>query len=170
MSEPLRLTPEESIVIVREEDDLLEVEGTWGAGGEPPPAHFHPAQAETFEVLEGELSFRVDGTRSSVAAGSSIEIPTRAVHQVWNEGEAPARASWRTRPAGRTADWFRAIDAAHRSERVGADGSPSLLAFGVLLAEFDDVFRLAGPALLVGPATSLLGLAGRLRGYRAPSG
>jgi quercetin dioxygenase-like cupin family protein len=170
MAEPLHLTREETVVIVREEDGVLEVEGTWGPGGSPPPGHFHPAQDEAFTVLEGALTFRIDGETRSVTAGSGVEIPCGTVHQVWNAGATTARARWETRPAGRTAEWFRAVDAAHRSDRVGADGSPSLLAFGVPIAEFDDVFRLAGPQPLVRSATALLGVAGRLRGYRVNPG
>jgi hypothetical protein len=45
---------------------------------------------------------------------------------------------------------------------------PGPLAFGVLLSEYDDVFRLAvGPAPLLKPAIGLLGVLGRARGYSA---
>jgi hypothetical protein len=43
---------------------------------------------------------------------------------------------------------------------------PSPLAFGVLLAEYRDTFRLAGPDLLLRPSLALLGEIGRRRGYR----
>jgi hypothetical protein len=45
---------------------------------------------------------------------------------------------------------------------------PSLLAFGAYLSEYSDVFRLAGPQLLLRPALGVLGALGRLRGYRRP--
>jgi len=56
-----QLTPSESVRVVRHEPEALEVEGTWGPGGSPPPKHFHPAQDERFEVLEGTLHTRVEG-------------------------------------------------------------------------------------------------------------
>jgi hypothetical protein len=43
---------------------------------------------------------------------------------------------------------------------------PGPLAFGVLLTEYRDVFRLAGPDRLLRPALALLGEIGRRRGYR----
>jgi hypothetical protein len=46
---------------------------------------------------------------------------------------------------------------------------PGPLAFGVLLSEYDGVFRLAGPGLALRPLVGLLGLIGRARGYRARS-
>jgi hypothetical protein len=73
---------------------------------------------------------------------------------------------WRTAPAMRTASWFRAIDGLHRSGRVGPKGMPGPLAFGVMLTEYRDVFRLAGPDLLLRPVLAGLGVIGRARGYR----
>lgn len=164
----LKLTPSESVEIRSHGPEALEVEGTWGPGGSPPPKHLHPAQDEHFEILAGALRTRVDGVQRDLAPGEEIEIPRGTVHQMWNPGTAPARARWRTSPAGRTEQWFRAVDALHRGGRVGENGMPGPLAFGVLLSEYDDVFRLAvGPALLVQPALSLLGVLGRARGYSA---
>jgi hypothetical protein len=42
---------------------------------------------------------------------------------------------------------------------------PGPLAFGVLLTEYRDVFRLAGPDVVLRPALGLLGALGRMRGY-----
>jgi quercetin dioxygenase-like cupin family protein len=167
MAETLMLTPSESLTIREDTPAALEVEGRWGPGGSPPPKHFHPAQDEHFEVLEGELHARVDGTEHVLGVGDTLDIPRRAVHQMWNPGDAEARAIWRTTPAVRTASWFRAIDALHRSGRVGSNGMPGPLAFGVLLTEYRDVFRLAGPDLVLRPAFAVMAVIGRARGHRA---
>src|SRR4029453_8653445 len=105
-----QLTPSESVRVLRDQPDRIEVEGTWGPGGSPPPKHFHPSQDERFEVLEGVLSARVDGEERQLRSGDVLEIPRGAVHQMWNAGDVPARANWRTSPGGRTAQWFEAID------------------------------------------------------------
>jgi hypothetical protein len=146
---------------------MLQVEGEWGPHGSPPPKHFHPAQDERFEVIEGRLNVRVDGEERVLAAGDSVQIPSDSVHQMWNPNDAPARAIWQTFPRGRTEEWFRAIDRLHREGRVGRNGMPGPLAFGVLLTEHRDVFRLAGPDLLLRPALAALGMLGRARGHRA---
>jgi mannose-6-phosphate isomerase-like protein (cupin superfamily) len=152
--EQLTLTPSESVRVVSSGPDALEVEATYGPGGEAPPKHLHPAQDERFEVLEGSLRVRVDGSERELSRGEGIEIPRGTVHQMWNPGVVPARVSWRTSPAGRTEEWFRAIDRLHRSGRVGRNGMPGPLAFAALLTEFDDVFRLTKvpPLLLKGLA------------------
>jgi quercetin dioxygenase-like cupin family protein len=166
-TERLTLTPSESVVIRSATVDSILVEAAYGAGGEPPPRHFHPSQDERFRVLAGELRVAVDGVERDLAEGDEIDIPRGAVHQMWNPHSAPARVEWRTSPGGRTEAWFRAVDALHRSGRVGDDGMPSPIAFAVLLREYDDVIRLAGPQPLLRPALGLLALVGRARGYSA---
>ena len=82
-------------------------------------------------------------------------------------GVGPGRVIWETRPAGRTEQWFRELGGLQASGRVGRNGMPSTLAFGVLLTEYRDVFRLAGPDTLLRAAFAVLAIAGRVRGYRA---
>lgn len=170
MSTQLKLTPSESLEISASSPEALEVVATYGAGGSPPPKHSHPRQDEHFEVLAGAIHARVDGEERLLGTGEEIEIPRGAVHQMWNPDPTPARVRWRTTPGGRTEQWFRAVDALNRSERVGKNGMPSAVAFAVLLREFDDTVRLAGPAPLLGPALAAMALIGRARGYSAPSG
>ena len=160
------LTPHESVRVSEQSTDHLEVEGTWAPNGSPPPGHFHPGQAERFEVLSGTLHARVDGERRELSARDVLEIPRGAVHQMWNPGDEPARAIWRTSPAGRTAQWFAELDELQRSGRVGKNGMPGPLAFGVYLTEYGDVIRLAGPQ----PLMAGLGTIGRRRGYRVAAG
>jgi mannose-6-phosphate isomerase-like protein (cupin superfamily) len=162
----LKLTPGESLAIRESRPDLLELEGTWAPAGEPPPKHFHPSQDEHFEVVEGTLRARVDGIERELASGETLEVPRRAVHQMWNPGAEPARAIWQTHPGGRTEQWFRAIDRLHREGRVAGNGMPGPLAFAVLLTEYDDTIRLAVPAEpVVRAGLSALAVVGRARGY-----
>lgn len=167
MPDVLKLTPSESLEVRSSSPEALEVEATYGPGGSPPPKHFHPSQDEHFEVLEGALRVRVDGAERELAQGEQIDIPRGSVHQMWNPGSVPARVRWRTSPGGRTEQWFRAIDSLHRQGKVGRNGMPGPLAFGVMLSEYRDVFRLAGPDWLLRPALAALGAIGRARGYTA---
>jgi mannose-6-phosphate isomerase-like protein (cupin superfamily) len=169
MNDRLNLTPAEAVTIRSSTPEALEVEAEYGPHGAPPPKHFHPAQDEHFRVLEGTLRVRVDGIERDLGAGDEIEIPRESVHQMWNPGSTPARAVWRTSPAGRTERWFRELGALQASGRVGRNGLPSPLAFGVLVTEYRDVFRLAGPDPLLRPAFAALAILGRARGYRAGS-
>jgi mannose-6-phosphate isomerase-like protein (cupin superfamily) len=132
--------------------------GHLGPRGSAPPKHFHPGQDERFEVTSGTLRARVDGREHTLTTGQTLEIPRGAVHQMWNDGSEPAHALWVTSPAGRTAQWFEALASA---------GKPGPLDYGVLLSEYRDVFRLAGPQPLVLGAMSVLGAVGRRLGRGA---
>ncbi len=166
MSETLKLTASESVRIVESSAASLEVEATYGGGGEAPPAHLHPAQDEHFEVLEGSLQVRIDGSDRELAAGDTLDVPRGSVHQMWNPASEPARVRWTTTPGGRTERWFRELNELQLAGKTSGSGAPKPLAMGVLLREYGDVFRLAGPEPLLRPALSALGLASRLAGNR----
>jgi mannose-6-phosphate isomerase-like protein (cupin superfamily) len=167
MPETLELTPTESVEIRSATPEALEVEATYGVGGSTPPKHLHPAQDEHFEVLAGTMRVRMDGVERDLAAGDAFDIPRGTVHQMWNPAAEPARVSWRTSPALRTEQWFRALDAVRRERPLGRDGMPGPLAYGVVLTEHRDVFRLAGPDWLLRPGLAVLARIGRGRGYSA---
>ena len=156
----LQLTPTERLTIVTTSPELLEVEASYAPKGSPPPKHLHPDPDEHFEVRAGELTVRVDGDERRLSAGDTIDIPRGTVHQMWNSGAEPATVLWQTRPALRTEQWFRAIDALGRE----GDGPPSPVAIAPLLGEYRDVFRLAlAPDPVQRPLLKLLGAVGRLR-------
>jgi quercetin dioxygenase-like cupin family protein len=168
VSRSLKLTPSESLEVRSSTPEALEVEATYGQSDKPPPRHYHPSQAEHFEVLSGSVHARVGDAERTLEPGDTLDIPRGVVHQMWNPDTKQARVLWQTRPRGRTEQWFTAIDALHREGRVGQQGMPGPLAFGALLTEYDDVIRLAvGPEPVVRGAVALLGLLGRARGYRA---
>jgi mannose-6-phosphate isomerase-like protein (cupin superfamily) len=159
--ELLHLTAAETVRVVSYTPDELEVEGTWGPDGSPPPAHLHPAQDEYFEVRSGHLTAVVGGTERSLGPGDTLEIPRRTPHKMWNAGGETATAVWRTRPAGRTAEWFRTIDQLNG----GGSRKPPLPGMAKALTSHKDVFRLSiGPKLLlpfVNVVLRVIGLAAR---------
>jgi quercetin dioxygenase-like cupin family protein len=166
MAQALRLTPHESVVVRSSTPSLLEVEATYDPGGSPPPPHLHPNQSERFEVLEGILRTQVEGEDRELRAGDTLDVPSGAVHRMWNAAGMPARVRWETTPRGRTEQWFEQLDALQRDGRVGRNGMPSPLAFGVYLTEYSDTMELAvRPRFVVRALLRLLGEVGRRRGY-----
>jgi len=59
--------------------------------GRPPAAHRHPQTIEAFLVLDGELTFTLDGERTTVAAGGFVIVSEGESHTFVNDGELPAR-------------------------------------------------------------------------------
>jgi mannose-6-phosphate isomerase-like protein (cupin superfamily) len=140
MPETLKLGPHDSLEIRSSTPEALEVVASYRPGGSPPPAHFHPAQDEHFEVLEGAMRVRIDGEERELREGAEVDIAREQVHQMWNPGSEPARVRWVTTPGGRTEEWFRTLDGLFGEG--GAIAAGREVDFGALLEEYDDVFRL----------------------------
>jgi quercetin dioxygenase-like cupin family protein len=68
-------------------------------GGGPPP-HVHSREEEGFYVLEGEITFTVNGERVVAAAGMFANMPVGTVHSFKNESARPARMLISVAPAG----------------------------------------------------------------------
>jgi quercetin dioxygenase-like cupin family protein len=116
--------------------ELLEMEATYGGGGQLPPEHFHPQQVERFEVLDGTMRTIIGGTERQYGPGETFDVPANTPHQMTAEG--PSRVRWEVRPALRTAEFF---------ERLHGDGPDSARAAGSIagfLAEFSDEIRITG--------------------------
>jgi mannose-6-phosphate isomerase-like protein (cupin superfamily) len=138
-SELLHLSEHETVRIVRETPQELEVEATWQPGGSSPPPHLHPAQDEHFKVTSGRLTALVDDHERQLGPGDVLDIPRKTPHKMWNPGPVPATAIWRTRPAARTAEWFRTVD------RLTGSGTrkPAVPDLARAVIEYRDLFRLA---------------------------
>jgi quercetin dioxygenase-like cupin family protein len=160
-TQALHLNEHESLRITRQTPEELEVEATWGPGGKPPPPHLHPSQDEEFVVQSGRLTAWVDGEERTLEPGATLLISRGTPHKMWNPGHEAATALWRTRPAGRTAEWFATID------RLSAGGTrkPPVPAIAKAVTQYSDVFVLAVGPKQARPAVQLalraVGLADR---------
>ena len=68
-------------------------------GGGPPP-HVHSREEEGFYVLEGEITFTVNGERVVAKAGTFANMPVGTPHSFKNESSQPARMLISVAPAG----------------------------------------------------------------------
>jgi quercetin dioxygenase-like cupin family protein len=167
-SKTYQLHDNERVTVTTLTPELLEVEAEWGTGGagHRPPPHLHPSQDERFVLHEGEVTAELDGLRQTIQAGETLDIPRGTPHRMWNSGTGPARATWQTRPALRTAEFWEAMDAARRTRPTGSGGMLTPVAVAPLLREYRAEFQLALPAPLERAALAVLGVAARAKGYR----
>jgi hypothetical protein len=124
------------LLLVRIDDDLLEMEARYPDAAALPPEHLHPVQSERFEVLEGTVRAVIDGDERLYGQGETFSVPPGTKHQMTGEGRA--RVRWEVRPALRTAEFF---------ERLYGDGPGSARnasAIAGFLAEFADEIRVTG--------------------------
>src|SRR5436190_21240681 len=68
-------------------------------GGGPPP-HVHSREEECFYVLDGEITFTVNGERVVATAGTFANMPVGTPHSFKNEFDRPARMLISVAPAG----------------------------------------------------------------------
>ena len=68
-------------------------------GGGPPP-HIHRREDETFQVIEGEYEFTVDGKSFTAKKGTTIFAPRDVPHTYRYRGQTPGRLMCVITPAG----------------------------------------------------------------------
>ena len=69
------------------------------SGGGPPP-HVHSREEEGFYVLEGEITFTINGERVVATAGMFANMPVGTPHSFKNESNKPAKMLISVAPAG----------------------------------------------------------------------
>ena len=70
-----------------------------GPGGGPPP-HVHSREEEGFYILEGEITFTINGQRVVATAGMFANMPVGTPHSFKNESNRPAKMLVSVAPAG----------------------------------------------------------------------
>lgn len=68
-------------------------------GGGPPP-HVHSREEEGFYVLDGEITFTVNGEKVVAKAGMFANMPVGTPHSFKNESDRPAKMLISVAPAG----------------------------------------------------------------------
>jgi quercetin dioxygenase-like cupin family protein len=56
-----------------------------------PPLHQHQHEDELFYVIDGEVTFEIDGKRTLAKAGTTLFAPRFTVHAFQNFSQSPAR-------------------------------------------------------------------------------
>src|SRR3954452_318995 len=68
-------------------------------GGGPPP-HAHSREEESFYVLDGQITFTVNGERIVAGPGTFANMPVGSLHAFKNESDRTARMFISVAPAG----------------------------------------------------------------------
>lgn len=147
--------------------EAVVVEAFVEADGAVAAAHLHPAQEEQFEVLAGELEFRLGKKKLVAGPGDRVHVPAGTPHRFVNVGEETAHFVCEVRPALDFEQLIETMFALAADGKVNRKGMPNPLRLAVIARHhFDDV-RLPFPPSWA----QRLGLAfgaplGRLLGYR----
>lgn len=135
--------------------ELLAFDLALRPGGAVPIAHVHPIQTERFEVVEGQMRFRI-GLRTRLAGpGDVVEVAPGVIHSFANAGEGEARLRVEVRPALAMEKMLAEVVALAEAGRMSDRGMPrNLLDLAVLARKYDQEAH--APYLSVGVQRMLL--------------
>ena len=135
--------------------ELLAFDLALRPGGAVPIAHVHPIQSERFDVLEGQMRFRL-GLRTRLAGpGDVVEVAPGVIHSFANAGEEEARLHVEVRPALAMEQMLAEVVALAEAGRMTERGMPrNLLDLAVLARKYDQEAH--APYLSVGVQRMLL--------------
>ena len=131
-------------------------------------AHCHPYQTETFEVLEGEITFKVGREKIVARAGQKLEVEPGTAHRFRNSGTTDARFRCEVRPALQFEQLIETMFSLAQEGKTNRKGMPNPFRLAVIAnAHFDDVRLPLIPHVLQKLALAMGAPVGRLLGYRA---
>ena len=129
-------------------------------------AHVHPDQEERFEILSGEVGFRVGREKTVAGPGQRLVVPAGTPHKFWNAGDGVAHFVCEVRPALQFESLLETMFALAGDGKTNRKGMPNPLRLAVIAnAHFDTVRLPFPPAILQKIALALGAPAGRLLGY-----
>lgn len=128
---------------------LLEMESTLRSHSTEPPLHYHPYQEETFSVISGQLTARLNGELRTYSAGDQFHVPKNTVHSMWNEGETPAVINWRVSPALETEYFFENTFGLSINGKTNDKGMPGILQIALIAKKYNNIFRLSKPPFFI---------------------
>ena len=131
-------------------------------------AHLHPEQEECFEVLGGELEFRIRKQTLVAKPGDRVLVPAGTPHRFRNVGAETAHFVCTVRPARGFEQLIETMFSLAADGKVNRKGMPNPLRLAVIARHhFGDVRLPFPPAWLQKVGLALGAPLGRLLGYRA---
>ena len=130
-------------------------------------AHVHPFQEERFQVVEGTVTFRIDGQELPAGPGDCVLVAAGRKHQFWNADETDARFACEVRPALQFEQLIETMFSLAQAGKTNRKGMPNPLRLAVIAQAHFDTVRLPFPPVWMQRVGLALGAPlGRMLGYR----
>jgi mannose-6-phosphate isomerase-like protein (cupin superfamily) len=135
--------------------ELLDFDFALRPAGAVPIPHIHPVQTERFEIVSGQMRFRV-GMRTVMAGpGDVVEVAPGVAHSFANAGDEEARLRVEVRPALAMEEMFAEVIAMAQAGRMTKRGLPrNPLDLAALARKYDQEAH--APLMTVGVQRMLL--------------
>ncbi|MDX1440813.1 MAG: cupin domain-containing protein [Rubricoccaceae bacterium] len=149
------------------ETDGRSFETEWEMGPQTggTPLHTHPKALESFEVLQGKLDLRVNGSWRTLTAGETTSIEKGIPHTVRNASDEVTRVTMTFQPALKYDEYFDKLEKLVNSGVVESEDMTfkAMAHLSMLMTSHPDEIRSVSPPYA---AMRVFALAGRLLGYR----
>jgi len=130
-------------------------------------AHVHPAQTETFEVVEGTLAVKVAGDTIEARAGDVLVVEPGRPHKWWNGGDSQLVFRCRIAPALQFESLIETMFSLAVDGRTNKRGMPNPFRLAVIANAHLDTVVLPFPPVWMQKAALAAGAPlGKLFGYR----
>jgi mannose-6-phosphate isomerase-like protein (cupin superfamily) len=107
--------------------EVLRIDIRTEPGGGVLADHLHPQLEERYEVVEGEVTFRVDGKPAVAGPGAKVVVAAGVRHSFQNTGADAAHLEVEAEPALRLRESIEEGAALARTEKFTATGKPRSL-------------------------------------------
>jgi mannose-6-phosphate isomerase-like protein (cupin superfamily) len=135
------------------DDDVLRIEIRTEPGGGVLADHVHPRLEERYEVLEGEVTFRVDGKPLVARPGTRVVVAARVPHSFQNTGSDSAHLEVEVEPPLDLRESIEEGAALFGAERFTANGKPrslrALIEVAALAHRYRETVILSSPPPVV---------------------
>jgi quercetin dioxygenase-like cupin family protein len=129
-------------------------------------AHVHPAQTETFLVLEGTLAAKIDGTMHTAALGDVLVVEAGQAHKWWNGGDSRLVFRCEIRPALQFESLIETMFSLAADGKTNKKGMPNPFRLAVVARAHLDTVALPFPPVWTQKAALAVGAPlGKLLGY-----
>ena len=147
-----------------EDSDTVRSVAVYKPGFEGPPEHYHEHSTEAFDVLDGEVTFRIDDRTRRVNAGETITVSPGERHTFSVGGDELCYMVVEIQSPGTLRQVLPTLSGLAHDDEMNAD-SPLQQALIARRLAGNTVFTELDPRLS-GPLSGLLAPLGRLRGYQ----
>jgi quercetin dioxygenase-like cupin family protein len=134
------------------------------------PLHYHPAQTEYFQILEGTLKIQVGNEVKTLQKGEEITLMPGTSHRYWNDSSETVKVKTQLSPALNFETFLTTIIALEKTVPTDMQGVPTnKLVAAQFINRFNNIMIPSDlPKFLIQFVMPILGFFGSILGYKLP--
>lgn len=125
--------------------ELVVIDAAVAPGGFVAAEHLHPYQSERFEILEGEVEFKLGGEVVIAKPGDVVMVEPGTSHQFRNLGNEEIRFRTEVRPALSFETFLQTMFGLASEGKTNRKGMPNPFRLAVIMDEHFELVRLPFP-------------------------